>query len=104
MPSDGGCQLNATLEAEKFDRCMPPKKTAPTQSLAKTRFSFFVVEQYKQRISSVLDEGRAIGALPMSCDDMSAFINEAIGRELAHVEAAISDHKKPARGKSASRD
>lgn len=78
---------------------MSPKKTAPTPSLAKTRFSFFVVEQYKQRISSVLDEGRAIGALPMSCDDMSAFINEAIGRELARVELAITDSKKAGRSR-----
>jgi hypothetical protein len=80
---------------------MPTKKPA-TKSMAKTRFSFFIVEQYKQRISSVLDEGRAIGALPMSCDDMSAFINEAIGKELARVETAISDNKKPSRAKSAS--
>jgi hypothetical protein len=82
---------------------MPPKKTASTPSLAKTRFSFFIVDQYKQRITSVLDEGRAVGALPMSCDDMSAFINEAIGRELARVESAISAHRKPARSKPASK-
>ena len=78
---------------------MPPKKTAPAPSLTKTRFSFFIVEQYKQRISAVLDEGRAIGALPMSCDDMSAFINEAIGRELARVEQAVGESKKVGRSR-----
>lgn len=72
--------------------------------MAKTRFSFFIVEQYKHRISAVLDEGRAIGALPMSCDDMSAFINEAIGKELSRVETAIADSKKHGRSKTASSD
>lgn len=73
---------------------MPPKKSSPATSLAKTRFSFFIIEQYKHRITAVLDEGRAIGALPMSCDDLSSFINEAIGKELARVEAAIAESKK----------
>jgi hypothetical protein len=82
---------------------MPPNKSTPATSLAKTRFSFFIVEQYKHRIAAALDEGRAIGALPMSCDDMSAFINEAIGKELTRVESAISDSHK-GRPKSASSD
>lgn len=73
---------------------MAPKKTPLATSLSKTRFSFFIVEQYKHRISAALDEGRAIGALPMSCDDLSSFINEAIGKELARVESAIADSKK----------
>jgi hypothetical protein len=35
---------------------------------------------------------------------MSAFINEAIGKELARVETAISDNKKHGRAKPASSD
>ncbi len=69
-------------------------KAAKADEMGRTRFSFFIWKQYKERITAVLDEGRKIGALPMSCDGLASFINEAIGRELQRVETAIRNASK----------
>lgn len=53
------------------------------------RTAVMLDQSQQDRIGEVLDEGRRVGALPMSCDSMSAFIRGAIDRELARVQAAI---------------
>jgi hypothetical protein len=60
----------------------------------KVRTSFYIYLDYKTRIDACLDEGRLSGALPMSCDDMSAFINSAVEKELRRVEDAIKSYRK----------
>ena len=67
---------------------------APTTKITRSRFSFFILEDYKKRITAVLDEARKVGALPMSCDGLAAFINEAIGEKLQKVEHAVKAARK----------